>query len=86
MAALPPGIGEGYGSAPVQEGVRPVADQQRSRFFTVAEVAEILRVSTMTVYRLIKAGDLRAVRVGKSYRIREDDVDGYLEARYTQAG
>ena len=40
----------------------------------------------MTVYRLIKAGDLRAVRVGKSYRIREDDVDGYLEARYTQAG
>ena len=39
------------------------------RFLTVAEVADQLRVSTMTVYRLIKAGELRAVRVGKSYRI-----------------
>ncbi len=45
-----------------------------------------MRVSTMTVYRLIKAGELAAVRVGKSYRIREDDVDRYLEARYTEAG
>jgi len=35
---------------------------------TVAEVAQLMRVSTMTVYRLIKAGDLPAVRVGKSYR------------------
>ena len=41
----------------------------------MAEVADLMRVSTMTVYRLIKAGELGAVRVGKSYRIREDDVD-----------
>ena len=39
------------------------------RFLTVAEVADQMRVSTMTVYRLIKAGELGAVRVGKSYRI-----------------
>ncbi|MCB0995148.1 MAG: helix-turn-helix domain-containing protein [Acidimicrobiales bacterium] len=58
----------------------------RARFMTVAEVATLMRVSTMTVYRLIKAGDLPAVRVGKSYRIREDDVDRYLGNRYTQAG
>ncbi len=58
----------------------------RARFLTVAEVADLMRVSTMTVYRLIKAGDLRAVRVGKSYRIREDDVDAYLSGRYTEAG
>ena len=45
-----------------------------------------MRVSTMTVYRLIKSGDLAAVRVGKSYRIREDDVDRYLASGYTQAG
>ncbi|MEZ5142639.1 MAG: helix-turn-helix domain-containing protein [Acidimicrobiales bacterium] len=50
----------------------------RARFLTVAEVAQIMRVSTMTVYRLIKAGELASVRVGKSYRIREDDVDAYL--------
>ncbi len=59
--------------------------QQRPRFMTVAEVAELMRVSTMTVYRLIKAGDLRAVRFGKSYRIDEADVDAYLAGRYTRA-
>ena len=58
----------------------------RARFLTVAEVAGILRVSTMTVYRLIKAGNLPAVRVGKSYRVREDDVDRYLARSYTEAG
>lgn len=60
--------------------------QQRARFLTVAEVADILRVSTMTVYRLIKAGDLAAVRVGKSYRLAEDEIDRYLARGFTQAG
>ena len=49
------------------------------RLLTVREVAAALRVSTMTVYRLIRAGELRALRVGHSYRIRESDVDAYLE-------
>ena len=60
--------------------------ESRARFVTVAEVAEQLRVSNMTVYRLVQAGQLPAVRVGRSYRIREDDVDKYLAAQYTQAG
>ncbi len=59
---------------------------QDSHFVTVGEVARKLRVSNMTVYRLIQAGELPAVRVGKSYRLREEDVDAYLAARYTQAG
>jgi len=58
----------------------------RSRFLTPAEVAELLRVSSMTVYRLIKSGDLRAARIGKSYRISEDDVDAYLQDRFSDAG
>jgi excisionase family DNA binding protein len=57
-----------------------------TRFLTVAEVADALRVSSMTVYRLIKAGDLGAVRVGKSYRIPEDEVDRYVAASFNQAG
>jgi excisionase family DNA binding protein len=57
-----------------------------ARFLTVQEVATLMRVSSMTVYRLIKAGDLPAVRVGRSFRVRADDVDAYLESRYTQAG
>jgi excisionase family DNA binding protein len=58
----------------------------KSRFLTVQEVASVMRVSTMTVYRLIKSGELSAVRVGRSFRVSEVDVDAYLEARYTQAG
>lgn len=51
------------------------------RLLTVAEVAAVMRVSNMTVYRLIKAGDLAAIRVGKNYRVRESDVDKYLSTR-----
>ncbi len=57
-----------------------------ARFLTVTEVAAQLRVSTMTVYRLINAGTLAAVRIGKSLRIREDDLMAYLSVRYTKAG
>ena len=52
----------------------------------MAEVADLMRVSNMTVYRLITANELSAVRVGRSYRIREEDVDRYLSARFTEAG
>lgn len=48
---------------------------------TVGEVAGIMRVSNMTVYRLIKSGQLAAIRVGKNYRIRRVDVDKYLSDR-----
>jgi excisionase family DNA binding protein len=57
-----------------------------SAYVTVAEVARHLRVSNMTVYRLINSGELPALRIGKSYRLREEDVDRYLAARYTAAG
>ena len=52
-----------------------------SKLLTVSEVASAMRVSNMTVYRLIKSGDLAAVRVGKNYRIRELDVSRYLSDR-----
>jgi excisionase family DNA binding protein len=49
------------------------------RLLTVQEVATRMRVSSMTVYRLIKSGELRASRVGHSYRLRTAEVDAYLE-------
>ena len=58
----------------------------KARFLTVQEVADLMRVSSMTVYRLIKAGDIRALRVGKSYRVPEEEIDRYLAAGFTQAG
>jgi excisionase family DNA binding protein len=48
---------------------------------TVGEVANVMRVSNMTVYRLIKSGQLAAVRVGKNYRLRRNDVEYYLTKR-----
>lgn len=53
------------------------------RLWTVAEVAQQMRVSNMTVYRLIKSGALPALRVGKNYRIRGKDLAAYLEASTT---
>lgn len=58
----------------------------QSRFMTVSEVATVLRVSNMTVYRLINAGQLPAVRIGRSFRVLEDDLDRYLADRHTRAG
>jgi excisionase family DNA binding protein len=67
-------------------GYQTGSDAVGLRFATVSEVARRLRVSNMTVYRLVKAGQLPAVRVGRGYRIREEDVLTYLENRYMDAG
>ncbi len=71
-------------------GYNPPSVAQRSfreaRFVTVNEVAQLMRVSMMTIYRLIKQGDLPAVRIGRGYRLREKDVHRYLNSRYTEAG
>lgn len=55
-----------------------------NELLTVAEVADMLRVSTMTVYRLIRTGELPAVRVGRSYRVKSADLDTYLEAQVVE--
>ena len=56
------------------------------RFLTVAEVAAIMRVSKMTVYRLVHSGELPAVRVGRSFRVPEEAVHVYLRQSYVDAG
>ena len=55
-------------------------------FLTIAEVAKVMRVSKMTVYRLVHSGELPAVRVGKSFRVTENAVQDYLENAYYDAG
>jgi len=54
----------------VQGPDRPLAEV---RFLTVAEVASIMRVSKMTVYRLVHGGELPAVRVGRTFRVPEHE-------------
>ena len=48
------------------------------RLLTASEVADQLRVSTMTIYRLIRRGELPAVRVGRNYRVRASELERYL--------
>ena len=56
------------------------------RFLTVAEVAELMRVSKMAVYRLVHAGDLPAIRFGRSYRVPESAVAEALQRPIADAG
>jgi excisionase family DNA binding protein len=58
----------------------------QNQFMTVSEVAATLRVSTMTVYRLINGGDLPAVRIGRSFRVRKSDFGAFVAGRLTAAG
>ncbi len=55
------------------------------RFLTVAEVATLMRVSKMTVYRLVHSGELTAVRVGRSFRVPEQAVQEYLRGAFEAA-
>lgn len=55
-----------------------MAQASAPRFLTVAEVAELARVSRMTVYRMVHAGELPAIRVGKSFRVPQSAVDELL--------
>lgn len=56
------------------------------RFLTVAEVAELMRVSKMTVYRLVHSGDLPAIRFGRSYRVPETAVTETLQRPIADVG
>ncbi|MDN4609551.1 helix-turn-helix domain-containing protein [Arthrobacter burdickii] len=47
---------------------------------TVAEIAARIRVSKMTVYRLVQSGALNGVRFGRSYRVPETAVEQYLDS------
>lgn len=61
-------------------------DESQAQYLTVNEVAVLLRVSNMTVYRLVSAGEIPAVRVGRSVRLRADDVEAYLSGRLIRVG
>jgi excisionase family DNA binding protein len=68
-------------------GVTPLAGNlQAGKFLTVAEVAAILRLSKMSVYRLIHSGQLEAVQFGRSFRVTEKALNTYLENAYFSAG
>src|SRR4029077_6462198 len=72
-----------YGRGNTMASETPLSDV---RFLTVAEVALIMRVSKMTVYRLVHSGELEAIRVGRSFRVPEAAVNQYLRAAFVGTG
>jgi excisionase family DNA binding protein len=78
--------GPGRGDDVPPASARPDPSLAEVRFLTVAEVAALMRVSKMTVYRLVHSGELTAVRVGRSFRVPEKAVHEYLRDAFIEAG
>jgi excisionase family DNA binding protein len=75
------------GDRPSAPGAGPAnSGGSGTQFLTVAEVAALMRVSKMTVYRLVHNGELPAVRVGRSFRVHATAVHEYLENSYFDVG
>jgi excisionase family DNA binding protein len=70
----------------VPTAVLQVSNLSEVRFLTVAEVAAVMRVSKMTVYRLVHSGELASVRVGRSFRVPERAVNDYLSGAFPSTG
>lgn len=51
---------------------------EKHQFFTAEEVAEMLKVNIMTIYRYIKAGKIKAFKLGKNFRIEKKELDRFL--------
>ena len=72
------------------KAVSEMASEQQGfaqvQFLTVAEVAATMRVSKMSVYRLVHSGELPAARVGRSFRVPRPAVEDYLRNAYFDAG
>jgi excisionase family DNA binding protein len=54
-----------------------------STFLTTQEVLDCLKVTPRTIYRLIKAGDLPAIRIGRQWRFRRSDLNEWLNRQHT---
>ena len=50
----------------------------KNEFYLVEELAEKLRVSKMTIYRYIKAGKVKAYKIGKEFRIDKSEFNNFL--------
>ena len=55
------------------------SDLSDVKFLTVAEVADMMRVSKMTVYRLVHSGELPAIRFGRSFRVPESAIAAAIQ-------
>jgi len=54
----------------------------KDEYYSIEEVAKLLKVAYLTVYRWVRAGKLKAVKAGKQYRITSYDLEKFLKRKY----
>lgn len=55
-----------------------------NQFYTVAELCELLKVKRLTIYRWIKSGKLKAIKIGKEYRFTKQEIDNLINSKATK--
>jgi putative resolvase len=55
----------------------------KSNFYTTSEIAEMLKLNVMTIYRYIKSGKLSAHKIGKEYRVSKVELEKFLKSTQT---
>lgn len=56
-----------------------ITDMTDEQYFSIEEIAKTLRVAYLTVYRWVRAKKLLAVKAGKQYRIKKEDLDKFIK-------
>jgi len=68
----------------INKEVSPINNDTKNNFYTTQELAEKLRVNIMTIYRYIKAGKLKAYKIGKEFRIEKKEFNKFLDKAKTK--
>jgi putative molybdopterin biosynthesis protein len=55
-----------------------ITNMTDEQYYTIEEVAKMLKVAYLTVYRWIQSGKLVAFKAGKQYRVKKEDLDGFI--------
>ena len=59
---------------------------EKNKFYSLEEVADLLGVTYQLIYKLVRNGEMPALRVGKMYRITGDDLEAYLNKSRVKSG
>lgn len=70
----------------LQKTMDTIERPERQTFLTTEDLLGCLKVNARTVYRLIRSGELPAVRIGRQWRIRQSDFEAWLERQRPRAG
>ena len=59
-------------------------DKKQAEYYTAKELAEMLSLNVMTIYRYIDAGKLKAYKIGKEFRIENSEFERFMNKAKTK--